>query len=153
MIRRPPRSTLFPYTTLFRSVVERLSETALAHEELKLAHARRVEHEPAARQDEKLPVRRRVFAARVREPDLRLALNLFAEESVYYRGLPDARRAHQRHRAPAPDVRQKLFDADAALRAERHHVHSGRDALYLLPSLSDLFDQVRLVQEDRKSVV
>src|SRR2546422_8501617 len=27
MIRRPPRSTLFPYTTLFRSV----SETALVH--------------------------------------------------------------------------------------------------------------------------
>src|SRR5260221_5745020 len=24
MIRRPPRSTLFPYTTLFRSVVERV---------------------------------------------------------------------------------------------------------------------------------
>src|SRR5688572_33210663 len=26
MIRRPPRSTLFPYTTLFRSVLERLLE-------------------------------------------------------------------------------------------------------------------------------
>src|SRR3989442_10520130 len=26
MIRRPPRSTLFPYTTLFRSAVERLRE-------------------------------------------------------------------------------------------------------------------------------
>src|SRR5260221_3859574 len=26
MIRRPPRSTLFPYTTLFRSVVERIDE-------------------------------------------------------------------------------------------------------------------------------
>src|SRR5256885_5102536 len=26
MIRRPPRSTLFPYTTLFRSVVDRLKE-------------------------------------------------------------------------------------------------------------------------------
>src|SRR5256885_13297863 len=25
MIRRPPRSTLFPYTTLFRSVAERLA--------------------------------------------------------------------------------------------------------------------------------
>src|SRR5947209_16502612 len=25
MIRRPPRSTLFPYTTLFRSISERLS--------------------------------------------------------------------------------------------------------------------------------
>src|SRR2546421_12840096 len=32
MIRRPPRSTLFPYTTLFRSVVplERLEEETLA---------------------------------------------------------------------------------------------------------------------------
>src|SRR2546425_6343098 len=28
MIRRPPRSTLFPYTTLFRSVVERLRRIA-----------------------------------------------------------------------------------------------------------------------------
>src|SRR3712207_9065153 len=27
MIRRPPRSTLFPYTTLFRSAVARLEET------------------------------------------------------------------------------------------------------------------------------
>src|SRR2546430_11136523 len=26
MIRRPPRSTLFPYTTLFRSLVERLED-------------------------------------------------------------------------------------------------------------------------------
>src|SRR3712207_7301612 len=26
MIRRPPRSTLFPYTTLFRSAVERLAD-------------------------------------------------------------------------------------------------------------------------------
>src|SRR3712207_7712344 len=28
MIRRPPRSTLFPYTTLFRSNVERAAELA-----------------------------------------------------------------------------------------------------------------------------
>src|SRR2546429_4264486 len=27
MIRRPPRSTLFPYTTLFRSVAERTGQT------------------------------------------------------------------------------------------------------------------------------
>src|SRR3712207_7157428 len=27
MIRRPPRSTLFPYTTLFRSVVQNLNRT------------------------------------------------------------------------------------------------------------------------------
>src|SRR2546426_2023388 len=28
MIRRPPRSTLFPYTTLFRSLIEPLNDTA-----------------------------------------------------------------------------------------------------------------------------
>src|SRR3712207_7974195 len=27
MIRRPPRSTLFPYTTLFRSVIDDMSKT------------------------------------------------------------------------------------------------------------------------------
>src|SRR3712207_9409155 len=30
MIRRPPRSTLFPYTTLFRSVVDRASGRGMA---------------------------------------------------------------------------------------------------------------------------
>src|SRR5258708_11783496 len=29
MIRRPPRSTLFPYTTLFRSVIEALQQDRL----------------------------------------------------------------------------------------------------------------------------
>src|SRR5256885_16918834 len=31
MIRRPPRSTLFPYTTLFRSLVERLQRPRVDH--------------------------------------------------------------------------------------------------------------------------
>src|SRR2546430_8675008 len=31
MIRRPPRSTLFPYTTLFRSEVRAAALTALVH--------------------------------------------------------------------------------------------------------------------------
>src|SRR2546425_9169974 len=30
MIRRPPRSTLFPYTTLFRSVIDPAAETELS---------------------------------------------------------------------------------------------------------------------------
>src|SRR2546425_9733440 len=30
MIRRPPRSTLFPYTTLFRSALRRLAEYSLS---------------------------------------------------------------------------------------------------------------------------
>src|SRR3989441_5356669 len=33
MIRRPPRSTLFPYTTLFRSIVEALMDRALELDE------------------------------------------------------------------------------------------------------------------------
>src|SRR2546427_9573355 len=32
MIRRPPRSTLFPYTTLFRSLVIEVAETSLAYD-------------------------------------------------------------------------------------------------------------------------
>src|SRR5256885_12328262 len=31
MIRRPPRSTLFPYTTLFRSLLERAPPSMLVH--------------------------------------------------------------------------------------------------------------------------
>src|SRR3712207_7214346 len=44
MIRRPPRSTLFPYTTLFRSVLRRPARRPsrpLAGRELLSAHARR----------------------------------------------------------------------------------------------------------------
>src|SRR3712207_8475224 len=32
MIRRPPRSTLFPYTTLFRSTVGRLPHSQVSHD-------------------------------------------------------------------------------------------------------------------------
>src|SRR3712207_7035898 len=34
MIRRPPRSTLFPYTTLFRSIVLEQLKWALLHQDL-----------------------------------------------------------------------------------------------------------------------
>src|ERR1039457_1236847 len=40
MIRRPPRSTLFPYTTLFRSVGARLSRIGQTHEDLRPGQAR-----------------------------------------------------------------------------------------------------------------
>src|SRR5256885_16941401 len=49
MIRRPPRSTLFPYTTLFRSArVHPVLEVVGQHVE------ERVEHEPEAREDEQV---------------------------------------------------------------------------------------------------
>src|SRR5256885_7446614 len=39
MIRRPPRSTLFPYTTLFRSVLLGAHEDALVVELVAIRHA------------------------------------------------------------------------------------------------------------------
>src|SRR3712207_9435715 len=57
MIRRPPRSTLFPYTTLFRSMVLRSKTPELVRQEfwgLLLAHfaVRGLMHEAALRADE-----------------------------------------------------------------------------------------------------
>src|SRR3712207_8560036 len=46
MIRRPPRSTLFPYTTLFRSLVGRAFVLQAGHDVLVLASER-----PAVRDD------------------------------------------------------------------------------------------------------
>src|SRR3712207_8152814 len=43
MIRRPPRSTLFPYTTLFRSQVRVLRQEAHLAEEIVAVHARHLE--------------------------------------------------------------------------------------------------------------
>src|SRR2546428_8408222 len=55
MIRRPPRSTLFPYTTLFRSRQRRLPRFRSAHREphrhhgrLNAAHPPPPAHEPRA---------------------------------------------------------------------------------------------------------
>src|SRR3712207_7670647 len=38
MIRRPPRSTLFPYTTLFRSLLEEMSWTGFVQTRLMARH-------------------------------------------------------------------------------------------------------------------
>src|SRR3989442_11337362 len=43
MIRRPPRSTLFPYTTLFRSTERKRTEQALRLTEEQLLQAQKME--------------------------------------------------------------------------------------------------------------
>src|SRR5256885_13265581 len=61
MIRRPPRSTLFPYTTLFRSQVEPTVARTVHADAVRLTHA--VDHD-----DETLvPSRRIVRACGMRE--------------------------------------------------------------------------------------
>src|SRR3712207_7629822 len=53
MIRRPPRSTLFPYTTLFRSEVAERPEVDAEDGRLGVAdHARRADHRPVAAEDD-----------------------------------------------------------------------------------------------------
>src|SRR2546422_5038225 len=44
MIRRPPRSTLFPYTTLFRSAIDHDPDYALAYSGLSDAYALQVDY-------------------------------------------------------------------------------------------------------------
>src|SRR5256885_7090776 len=53
MIRRPPRSTLFPYTTLFRSVVELLARQLGVHGQRQHLAARPLRFgEPTRRSEE-----------------------------------------------------------------------------------------------------
>src|SRR3989454_1865448 len=63
MIRRPPRSTLFPYTTLFRSLESRLDKVHLGLDcrEVMLR---------AALQDERLPERSEVRNLRDIQPNV-----------------------------------------------------------------------------------
>src|SRR3712207_6893329 len=60
MIRRPPRSTLFPYTTLFRSVeaLRRRARVAVHHLHVLERHPERVGSDLAPRRDVPLAVRR-----------------------------------------------------------------------------------------------
>src|SRR6516225_10786251 len=44
MIRRPPRSTLFPYTTLFRSGIRAPAEPSCGHLAFRLRESRSEEH-------------------------------------------------------------------------------------------------------------
>src|SRR2546427_8456190 len=45
MIRRPPRSTLFPYTTLFRSLIHALHDRSVdLHHRVHRGESRRIDH-------------------------------------------------------------------------------------------------------------
>src|SRR3712207_7148080 len=48
MIRRPPRSTLFPYTTLFRSVQRQQSQLHYSHQQHLTQQKRRSQHSAVA---------------------------------------------------------------------------------------------------------
>src|SRR2546422_8081105 len=52
MIRRPPRSTLFPYTTLFRSLLAQLGTVPEVLERLGIGQRLEVLHRPAVHRSE-----------------------------------------------------------------------------------------------------
>src|SRR5256885_16582390 len=99
MIRRPPRSTLFPYTTLFRSMVGELNQgwqiaiTTLAHERGGSApHARL-----AGEMHDVLALARRVGTARDRRWRQRLAQSFIETEILRllaYKQVTEIGRAH-----------------------------------------------------------
>src|SRR5262247_1126875 len=69
----------------------------LAHiPQLQLAHSRRVDQEPAVRQEHQLPVRRRVPSLRVGLANVPCLLNLAANETIDDRALAHTRRAEER---------------------------------------------------------
>src|SRR5256885_5644619 len=58
MIRRPPRSTLFPYTTLFRSVVGALA-LVRGEEQQRVAGDLRIDEQRLEPRDQRVPPERR----------------------------------------------------------------------------------------------
>src|SRR5258708_14112762 len=97
MIRRPPRSTLFPYTTLFRSVKERLSVTACSTSGTLRPHARDAARaqRPARRSEE--------HTSELQSPD-HLVCRLLLEKKKDKRTAP-ARRTTKNFPYPQRDFR------------------------------------------------
>jgi len=99
-------------------VVEAGRGAAARGPEAELPDARRVDEEATARDQEQLPVSRRVAAALVRRPDRALALDLLAEQAIAERGLPHAGRADEGDGLPCPDLGAERVEAGAGERAD-----------------------------------
>src|SRR2546422_10448033 len=118
MIRRPPRSTLFPYTTLFRS---------LPHADLHVVHLRA----DRGRREPRLPTARGVQR---RDPHQPVHARLALEEAVgiLARDL-DGRRLDPRL-VPGEEVHDLRLEARALAPAEIHPEEHLRPVLRLRPT-------------------
>src|SRR2546426_6151199 len=68
MIRRPPRSTLFPYTTLFRSDFFEDGRHALRGEDAGAGHGVGVDAEAVQRVDQRLAIRSEEHTSELQSP-------------------------------------------------------------------------------------
>src|SRR2546430_13906497 len=127
MIRRPPRSTLFPYTTLFRSEDARASGQRLFHAPLRAPGGLQLD---GRRRGAEAPTgaRPRARRARARAPGRRAgarparAPRARPRQRGGPRGRPPARRAARRR--PLPQGRSRR---GARLRRGRKRARGGRD--------------------------
>src|SRR5205807_4977173 len=72
MIRRPPRSTLFPYTTLFRSEASHLPRAGGAHAELRARHALGLDRKSTRLNSSHLVISYAVFCLKKKKKNLLL---------------------------------------------------------------------------------
>src|SRR2546421_247376 len=113
MIRRPPRSTLFPYTTLFRSTIKaRLAELAA----LDQAQAQQTRHVHAiallkAREDELLAQAQGLAAARLHGPSTERSeehtSELQSRSDLVCRLLLEKKKSNTKHRSTIPSKRKE----------------------------------------------
>src|SRR2546429_6933020 len=148
MIRRPPRSTLFPYTTLFRSPIRRnvwKPIVAIAKRDLFLLasigpHPPDLHVPGALRVEINVFAIRRIFRAIVQSLGSR-KLRLLAPGSgnrvdiKFAVPLADERQRFSVRRPPMPVRRRFLRDASGRAAADRHDIHKG--AMLLLRAVAD----------------
>src|SRR3989440_5369372 len=112
MIRRPPRSTLFPYTTLFRSLATAIGPVPRRHRRHRRAYGGRYDPQAAAARPRPRRAARRNLQHPVRADAVRGVLGA-ARERVSHRGSADqggARGASRRDPLRAPDHSPLLPD-------------------------------------------
>src|SRR5260370_21351893 len=102
MIRRPPRSTLFPYTTLFRSRVEQASVSAEAcTENAPGSTAMTVRQGPEQAIEAPIGIRSEEHTSEL-QSHLNLVCRLLLEKKNNYKSQPQARPRPCRATSPAP---------------------------------------------------
>src|SRR2546425_9037001 len=124
MIRRPPRSTLFPYTTLFRSEGARIAQRMAGVERLQPGQLLRVLLHPLGQLQEQptplgsggpAPLRKRGTRRLHRLVDVHFARHRYVgQRSVVVRGQRGQRRAVLRPDEPSADV-EPMLDLPASL--------------------------------------
>src|SRR5256885_13454392 len=102
MIRRPPRSTLFPYTTLFRSVREKFPEAVVS------SHSHRGDEVATVRRENLVEVI--AFLRNDPQTDLKLLRQIAGVDLLTYRSEMSGGAALASNEAPAYELQNKPKD-------------------------------------------